>query len=141
MSDKIIELDRLAELVDDGASVALGGAWLCNHPMAAVRQLIRAGRRDLDLITVIGSIDADLLIAAGALRHLTFSMVTLEAFGLAPNLRRSVEGGNLAITELTALSMETALEAAGRNVPFMPFPGLGMPVTSDADLPITVLAL
>jgi len=130
MPQKIVPLDDLGDLVPDGATVALGGAWFCNHPMAAVRQLIRARRRDLHLITLIGSIDADLLLAAGAVGRLTFSMVTLEAFGLAPNFRRQVESGQLPITELTGLSMEAGLEAAGRNMPFMPFPGLGNPVTS-----------
>ena len=131
MTTKLLPLEELGSVVHDGQSVALGGAWLCNHPMAAVRQLVRAGRKDLHLYSLIGSIDVDLLLAAGAVSHLTFSMVTLEAFGLAPNLRRQVEHGDLQITELTGLSMEVALEAAGRNVPFLPYPALGRPETSD----------
>jgi glutaconate CoA-transferase subunit A len=131
LSSKLVSLEDLGSIVHDGQSVALGGAWLCNHPMAAVRQLVRAGRRDLHIYSLIGSVDVDLLLAAGAVSHLTFSMVTLEAFGLAPNLRRQVEGGDLQITELTGLSMEVALEAAGRNVPFLPYPALGQPETSD----------
>jgi acyl CoA:acetate/3-ketoacid CoA transferase alpha subunit len=131
MKNKVIALTSLGEVVRDGATVALGGAWFSNHPMAAARELLRAGRRDLHVISLIGSADVDLLLAGGAVRHLTFSMVTLEAFGLAPNLRRRVEDGSITITELTALSMEVALEAAGRNVPFMTFTGLGSPATSD----------
>jgi acyl CoA:acetate/3-ketoacid CoA transferase alpha subunit len=73
-------------------------------------------------------VDVDLLIGAGALRHLTFSMVTLEAFGLAPNFRRAIESGALDHREVSALALEVAIEAAARNVPFLPFPGLG---TSD----------
>jgi glutaconate CoA-transferase subunit A len=131
VSSKLLSLEELGSVVQDGQSVALGGAWLCNHPMAAVRQLVRARRKDLHVYSLIGSIDVDLLLAAGAVSHLTFSMVTLEAFGLAPNLRRQVEHGDLRITELTGLSMEVALEAAGRNVPFLPYPALGRPETSD----------
>ncbi len=131
MSSKVISLESLGSIVSDGDSVALGGAWFCNHPMAAVRELVRTGRQKLHIISVIGSVDVDLLIAADAVDHLTFSMVTLEAFGLAPNLRRGVESGQLKITELTGLSMEVALEAAGRNVPFMTYTGLGQPTTSD----------
>lgn len=111
-----------------GATVALGGGWFANHPMAAVRELIRAGRDDLHAISLLGSIDVDLLIAAGALRHLTFSMVTLEAFGLAANFRRAVQDGSLPITEISALSLQIAIEAAAHRVPFLPLRG---PIGSD----------
>jgi len=131
MESKVVELETIGEVVRDGDSVALGGAWLCNHPMAAVRELVRAGRRDLHLLSLIGSADVDLLLAAGAVGRLTFSMVTLEAFGLAPNLRRGAESGTLELEELTGLSMEAGLDAAGRNIGFMAYPGLGSPPTSD----------
>jgi glutaconate CoA-transferase subunit A len=117
------ELESLPTLVADGASVALGGGWFANHPMAAVRELIRAGRRDLHAMTVVGSVDIDLLAGAGALGHLTFSMVTLEAFGLAPNVRRGIESGALPFTELTGLGLLIGLEAAGRGMPFLPYRG------------------
>jgi glutaconate CoA-transferase subunit A len=122
-ADKRIELESLPELVGDGATVALGGGWFANHPMAAVRELIRAERKGLHAMTVVGSVDIDLLIGAGVLGHLTFSMVTLEAFGLAPNMRRSIEGGTLGFTELTGLGLLVGLEAQGRGMPFLPYRG------------------
>src|SRR5207302_8869063 len=115
--------EELAELVRDGETVALGGSWFANHPMAAVRQLIRAGRKDLHVMTIVGSVDVDLLAGAGVLGHLSFSMVTLEAFGLAPNVRRGIEGGTLGFTEYTGLGMLIGLEAQGRGVPFLPYRG------------------
>jgi acyl CoA:acetate/3-ketoacid CoA transferase alpha subunit len=121
--NKQIELAALPQLVGEGATVALGGGWFANHPMAAVRELIRAGRRDLRAMTVVGSVDIDLLVGAGAITHLTFSMVTLEAFGLAPNVRRGIEAGTLAFTELTGLGLLIGLEARGRGVPFLPYRG------------------
>ena len=122
-SNKQVELAAIGELVADGDSVALGGGWFCNHPMAAVRELIRAGRRDLHAMTVVGSVDIDLLVGAGVLGHLTFSMVTLEVFGLAPNVRRGIEGGTLGFTELTGLGLLIGLEAQGRGMPFLPYRG------------------
>jgi acyl CoA:acetate/3-ketoacid CoA transferase alpha subunit len=125
---KVSELSELPGLIPAGASVALGGGWFANHPMAAVREIIRAGRDDIHAVALLGSVDVDLLIAAGALSELTFSMVTLEAFGLAQNLRRAVQGGMLPITEISALSLQVAIEAAARSVPFLPLRG---PVGSD----------
>jgi glutaconate CoA-transferase subunit A len=126
--DKVVGLERLSELVPPGSTVALGGGWFANHPMAAVRELLRANRDDLHVLALLGTIDVDLLIGARALRHLTFSMVTLEAFGLAQQFRRAVQNGELPITELPALSLQVALEASGQGVPFLPLRG---PIGSD----------
>lgn len=123
MDGKVVSLDALGDLVGDGNAVAFGGGWFANHPMAAVRQLIRAGRKDLHAITVVGSMDIDLLIGARALGHLSFAMVTLEAFGLAPNFRRAVESGALPVTEYTGCGLLIGLEAQGRGVPFLPYSG------------------
>ena len=123
MSDRTADLAEIGRLVPDGATVALGGSWLSNHPMAAVRELIRARRRALHVLTVVGSVDIDLLIAADAVSHLTFSMVSLEAFGLAPRFRRAVEAGELHYTELSGLAILIGLEARGRGVPFLPYRG------------------
>jgi acyl CoA:acetate/3-ketoacid CoA transferase alpha subunit len=123
MPDKVVPLESLGELVHDGDSVAFGGGWFANHPMAAVRELIRAGRKDIHAITVVGSADMDLMAAAGTLGHLSFAMVTLEAFGLAPNVRKSIESGKLPFTEYTGLGLLIGLEAQGRGVPFLPYRG------------------
>ena len=123
LADKVVPLESLGDLVNDGDSVAFGGGWFANHPMAAVRELIRAGRKDIHAITVVGSADMDLLAAAGTLGHLSFSMVTLEAFGLAPNVRKGIESGSLPFTEYTGLGLLIGLEAQGRGMPFLPYRG------------------
>ena len=131
MSTKAVPIRALRDLVRDGDTVALGGAWLSNRPMAAVRELVRAGRRNLHAVSVVGSIDVDLLVAAGAVDRLTFSMVSLEAFGLAPNFRRAAEAGTLQLTEMTGLSLEIGIEAAARGLPWLPYLGLGRPPASE----------
>jgi len=123
MRNKVVPLEELGELVRDGETVALGGSWYANHPMAAVRQLIRDGRKDLHAMTIVGSVDVDLLAGAGVIGHLSFSMVTLEAFGLAPNVRRGIESGALGFTEFTGLGLLIGLEAGHRGVPFLPYRG------------------
>lgn len=126
--NKTISLAELPGLVPPDASVAFGGGWFANHPMAAVRELVRSRRTDVDAIALLGSVDVDLMIGAGVLRSLTFSMVTLEAMGLAQNMRRAVQAGTLPITEISALSLQVAIEAAAQEVPFLPLRG---PIGSD----------
>ncbi|MDQ1703082.1 MAG: glutaconate CoA-transferase, subunit, partial [Frankiaceae bacterium] len=122
---KVVALEDLRDLVAPGQTVALGGAWMSNHPMAAVRQLIRDGIGDLHIIDSLASIDVDLLIAAGLVRELTFSMVSLEAFGLAPHFRRAVQDGTLTIHEISGVAINVAMDAGARNVPFLPMGDLG----------------
>ncbi|MGU3436468.1 CoA transferase subunit A [Actinomycetes bacterium M1A6_2h] len=122
---KLRRLEDIAELVHSGDSVALGGAWFSNHPMAAIRQLIRDGINDLHLIETMGSIDVELLVAARALKSLTFSMVSMETFGLAPRFRAAAQSGDLELREMTGCTLQFAIDAAARNVPFQPIVSLG----------------
>jgi glutaconate CoA-transferase, subunit A len=122
---KIVPLEELPSLVTPGRSVGFGGAWLSNHPMAAVRQLIRDRIGDLHVIGSLCSIDVDLLIGAGLVRELTFSMVSLEAFGLAPHFRRAVQDGTIKINEISGVAFNIAIDAGARNVPFLPTGLLG----------------
>jgi len=122
---KIVELEALSTFVAPGETVGLGGAWMSNHPMAAVRQLIRDGIGDLHVVGSLSSIDVDLLIAAGLVRELTFSMVSLEAYGLAPHFRAAVQDGSLKINEVSGVAINVGYSAGARNLPFLPMRDLG----------------
>jgi glutaconate CoA-transferase subunit A len=122
---KVVPLEELPAFVTPGQKVGLGGAWMANHPMAAVRQLMRSGIGDLHIVDSLASIDVDLLVGAGLVRELTFAMVSLEAFGLAPHFRRAVQTGELAINEISGVALNVALEAGARHVPFLPMVDLG----------------
>lgn len=129
---KVKGLEEIKDFVRPGDSIALGGAWFSNHPMAAVRQLIRDEVSDLHLIETMASIDAELLVAAGALKSLTFSMVSLETFGLAPRFRAAAERGELELREMTGCTLQFAIDAAARNIPFQPIVSLGGSEIPDA---------
>ncbi len=67
----------------DGMTIAIGGFINAAHPMGMVRQIIRAGVKDLTLVGAASSgLDVDMLIAAGAVRTLVSPYVGAE--GLAP---------------------------------------------------------
>src|SRR4030065_1069709 len=121
--NKVGKLSDITKIIKDGDKVAVGGSWLGGHPMAIIREIIRSKIKDLTAITVVGSIDVDLLIGAGCLKRLMFSFVSMEAFGLAPNFRRAIEKEGLPYDEITGLPVIIGLEAGGRNVPFLPYPG------------------
>jgi len=121
--NKVAKLSDITRLIKDGDRVAIGGAWLSSHPMAIIRQIIRSGIKHLSLITILGSVDIDLMIGAGCVDRLMFSFVSMEAYGLAPNFRRAIEKEGLAYDEITGLAIILGFEAAGRGVPFLPYCG------------------
>ena len=123
--DKRATLAEAGALVTDGAMVALGGGLCARLPMALVRELVRAGRRDLHLVGSAHSIDVDLLVAAGAVAVCEESYVGFEQdLGLAPAFRRAAETGTLTVRESCCVSVLTQLRASEMGLPFLPVRGL-----------------
>lgn len=125
MGRKIVPLGEALGDVPDGSSVALGG-WIFNsQPMALVRQLVRQGATDLDLIPAPGSIAPDLLIGAGRARSTVCVFISFEQYGLAPHFRRAAEAGTLKVHEMDGPGIAGGLRAALCDLPYMPIPDLG----------------
>lgn len=123
--DKRTPLDRAVHLVPDGALVGLGGGLSARLPMALVRELIRAGRRDLHVVGSAHGIDVDLLVAAGAVAICEESYVGFEQdLGLAPAFRRAAERGAVEVRESCCDTMLTQLRAAEFGLPFLPVRGV-----------------
>lgn len=117
---KLVDLDRAAELVPDGCSLALGGLSLNTAPMAFCSALVRAGVRDLELISVVSGMSTDWLIGGGCVARLLMGLVSFEGFGLAPLFRRAAERGAIEVEEYSEHTMICMLQAAAAGVPFMP---------------------
>lgn len=139
--DKQVALSELPGLVPPGSTIGLGGAWMANHPMAAVRELLRARVGDLRLIGSLSSIDVDLLIGAGLVSELTFSMVSLEAYGLAPAFRRAAQENAITLHEVSGVAMNVALDAGAHQLPYLPMRDIGgsqlVEVSADHYHPVT----
>lgn len=120
--------------IEDGACIALGGAGLQRKPMAAVRALIDAGACDLRVISALGSLDVELLLAAGIVAELHSAGVGLDGAGLAPRYRAARERGSVRFVEWSEGMLLCALEARARGIPSMPtWMGLGsdLPAIND----------
>jgi glutaconate CoA-transferase subunit A len=115
-----LDLNDLPARVKDGALIAIGGSGLQRKPMSALRALIAAGRRELRVIAFLGSLDVELLLAAGAVAELHSAGVSLDAAGLAPHYRAAREGGAVRFVEWSEGTLLCALEAAARGVPSLP---------------------
>ena len=96
---QFVSLAEASGAIPSGSRVVIGGAMVM-PPMSLVREMVRQGKKDLDLVcSPIGGINIDMLAGAGCARSVEFPQVSLGEFGMAPNFRRAVETGNLVTRE------------------------------------------
>jgi len=115
--------EAIESFVPDGATVALGTALEPLIPFAAGHEMIRQGRRDLDLVGPISDALFDQLIGAGCVRRITAAWVGNVSEGLGHCYRRATESGlprSLEVHDHTNFSIALALWAAAWNVPSLP---------------------
>ena len=120
MTALLPSLDAVRDFVPDGATIGIGGAGLARKPMALLRALVAAGARDLTVVSFLGSVDVELLIASGAAAGLHSAGVSLDGFGLAPAYRAARQDRALEFVEWSEGSLAAGIEAAARGVPSLP---------------------
>ena len=106
--------------IDDGALIGIGGAGLQRKPMSLVRALATSGAKDLRIVSYLGSVDVDYLIASGVVAEVHSAGVSLDGFGLAPAFRNARQTGAITFVEWSEGSLAAALEAATLGLGSMP---------------------
>jgi glutaconate CoA-transferase subunit A len=107
-------------LVGDGDSVALEG-FTHLIPFAAGHELIRQGRRDLELIRMTPDVLYDQIVGVGAARKLVFSYAGNPGVGSLHRLRDAIENGwprPLEIEEHSHAGMANRYVAGASKLPF-----------------------
>lgn len=122
---KVIPLPEMVARVPDGASLALGGSFLHRGPFAFVRELIRQGKRRLEIVKQSPGYDIDILCRAGCVAKARAGIVAMEGnFGLAPWYRKAVEKKEIVLEEHACMTLTAGLRAAAFGVPFQPVGGV-----------------
>src|ERR1700730_2461269 len=127
MSKLISMRQAIADLVPDGASVALCLQLEQMIPFAAGHEIIRQKKRDLKLIGPISDILFDQLIGAGCVTEVVAAWVGNVMMGSAYNFRRATEqenpgtpGEKLKVFNMTNFTLALSLQAGALGVPFLP---------------------
>jgi len=113
----------IERFVPDGSTVAIGASLEPLIPFAAGHELIRQGRRDLELVGPISDSLFDQLIGAGCVRRITAAWVGNVSEGLGHCYRRAAERSvprAIEVHDHTNFSISMALWAAAWNVPWLP---------------------
>jgi glutaconate CoA-transferase, subunit A len=118
---QIVQLSEgVAELVRDGDSVALEG-FTHLIPFAAGHELVRQGRRDLELIRMTPDLLYDQLIGMGCARRLVFSYGGNPGVGSLHRFRDAVENGwphPIELEEHSHAGMANRYAAGASDLPF-----------------------
>src|SRR5215217_8630731 len=120
MAEIIALSEAVSELVHDGDAVAMEG-FTHLIPFAAGHELLRQGRRDLELIRMTPDVLYDQLIGMGAARKLVFSYAGNPGVGSLHRLRDAIEHGwprPLAIEEHSHAGMANRYVAGASRLPW-----------------------
>src|SRR5262249_52660983 len=124
MARIIRSLDEALAPITDGCMLAVPRET-SGVAMAATRALIRRGVKRLHLVALpTSTLQADLLVGAGAVATLETSAVSLGELGPAPRFTAAVKARTIAMKDATCPAIYAALQAAEKGVPFMPLRGL-----------------
>lgn len=119
-SSKLVSLREAAASVPDGANMTFGGFAAYFTPLAFVREMIRQGKRDIEMTSVAECWVADHLAGAGALRRARFSNFMFEGLGRCYNFCRGVERGEILVEDYSHFAITSRLVAGGLGIPFLP---------------------
>jgi glutaconate CoA-transferase subunit A len=112
--------DAIAALVHDGDAVALEG-FTHLIPFAAGHEILRQGRRDLELIRMTPDLLYDQMVGMGVARRLVFSYAGNPGVGSLHRLRDAIEHGwpaPLEIEEHSHAGMANRYAAGAAALPF-----------------------
>ena len=115
--------EAVERFVRDGMSIAMSCSLEPLVPFAAGHEIIRQGRRDLELIAPISDSLFDQLVGAGCVRRVSAAWVGNVSEGLGHNYRRAAEKGEpgpLEIRDYSNFSISLALWAAAWGSPYIP---------------------
>jgi glutaconate CoA-transferase subunit A len=115
----------VASLVQDGDSVAFEG-FTHLIPFAAGHEVLRQGRRDLELVRMTPDLLFDQMIGVGAARRLVFSYGGNPGVGSLHRFRDAVENGwprPIELEEHSHAGMANRYAAGAARLPFAPMRG------------------
>ena len=119
--NKIRELsDIVREMPDSGAEIAVGGFIITRCPMAFAAELIRQKKKDITLYSVMGTMEADLLVGAGAVKSYSYSGGSLDRFGKLDRVNEAIVKKSVEVKEYSAMGIGLRFLAGAMGIPFIP---------------------
>ena len=122
MRNKMISLQKaVSAYTCDGVTYCNGAALPVGSDFIIFGvEMVRQGRKDLNVICHCGSQQVNLLGAVGAIRRVEVGFSGLEVYGFAAGLNRAVTSGKTQIEDYSNGAMALRLFGGAMNWPFVP---------------------
>ena len=122
MRNKLISLqEAVADYSWDGVTYCNGAALpVGSDSIVFGVEMVRQGRKDLNVICHCGSQQVNLLGAVGAIRRVEVGFSGLEVYGFAAGLNRAITSGKTQIEDYSNGAMAWRLFGGAMNWPFVP---------------------
>ena len=122
-ADKRMSLkEAVAAFLPDGSSFAIGGST-SRDPFAAIYEIIRQRKKDLTLVTSLGTDSTNMLFGSGCIKKAEMAYAWIGVIGTGVNLRRAVEKGiprKVELEEYSNYASACRFLAGAMDLPFMP---------------------
>jgi len=117
---KCVSIQEAVSLIKDGDNLSLSGFAHSLAPIAFVHEIIRQGRKNLELTSMGECWAADLLSGAGRLCRVRISNYMFEGFGRCMNFSRAVQSGSLEVEDYSHFGITSRLMASALGVSYLP---------------------
>jgi glutaconate CoA-transferase subunit A len=119
VTNKILTEEEAVSEIKDGMTIGVGGWGSRRKPMSLIRAIIRAGIKDLTIVSY-GGPEIGLLSATGQLRRAVYGFVSLDSIPLEPHFRIARQTKSIIASEFDEGGFYLGLLAAAHRVPFYP---------------------
>jgi glutaconate CoA-transferase subunit A len=121
LREKVTTLKEAVALIRNGDHVACGGCHYSRTPMALIWEIIRQRKEKLVYSRSITSTDGDLLLVAGASRHIVTSWFSPGVtWGVSRVMRHYTQSKEATFEEWSHMSLGLRYRAGAMGIPFMP---------------------
>ena len=121
---KVSTLAEAVASIPDGSHVSLSGFAISRSAMAFAHEVIRQGIQALTVSQCVLAMDADMLVAGGAVERVVSGGGSRGRFGQHHCVNRGIEQGTLVAEEYSSLSMAFRFLAGALGLPFIPIHSL-----------------
>jgi glutaconate CoA-transferase subunit A len=119
-TSKVISVAEAVTTIASGSNLTMGGFAHSLTPMAMVHEMIRQGKKDIDLTSMGECWAADFLAGAGSLRRARLSNYMFEGYGRCMNFSRGVQEGRIEVEDYSHFGITSRLQATALGVSYLP---------------------
>ncbi|MAG01703.1 hypothetical protein CMI42_00020 [Candidatus Pacearchaeota archaeon] len=115
-----INLSDIKKIIKSNSTVAIGGFTINRKPIEIIKEITKSNINNLNIYTLAGSLDVDLLVEKSKVKKISAAYVGYEGLGFSRIISNTVESGEVIFEDLTEILYYLRLKAGALGVPFIP---------------------